>query len=321
MGGLSRSLNNRGGLGRLRLNLGVSVIPVISLAAPVLTRTSSAGAVPVTWDATNAVADLFARLQAATDSGFGTITQDLEVLITADNMGRTDLLFPDFVQPSGTYYLRMRYERDDGVNSDWSNTLTDTIVSATAVLTSGSGSTHQNQFVTVTGTPALSAANSVDVGQHVFGRPTIDAVPSGKYGFSWTIASLGTNFAVGVDSGATAVGAAVYPNLDAISNAGVMIWRSGSGSGCRMNSSDTALAVVPDQVGDEIIVEVDKGTGSNGTVSFYRKRGGTKTLMATKTGLSSTRLARAVIGLQLASGSANFGQSALDLNTGYAIYG
>lgn len=300
-----------------RLTQGVAAI---ALTAPALTRTSSAGAVPVTWDATNAVADYFARLQVDGNSDFSSPEQDYTVLITGANMGDTDLLFPDFVQPSGTYYLRMRYERDDGVVSAWSNTLTDTIIAATTVLTSSDG-VNKNQYATVSGSPALSWANSVDVGQHVFVRATADATVT-QYGFSITLAGLGTNFAVGTDDGTTnAVGAASYPNLSTISNNGVVLWRSGSGSGIRVDGADTALAVAPDTIGDEIIVEVNKGTGSNGTIDFYRLRGGTKTLMGGKTGLSSARLARAVIGSQLASGTVNFGQSALDLNTGYSMYG
>ena len=103
------------------------------ITAPVLTRTSGAGAAPLTWttaiDAT-VYAGYFWRLQVdQTSNAFGALTQDITQMITPSEIAALDGSFPTFsTPPFGLYYMRIRVEREDGQVSAWSNVLTDTIV-------------------------------------------------------------------------------------------------------------------------------------------------------------------------------------------------
>lgn len=123
--------------------------PVIT--APVLTQTSTAGTSPFTWDEAldaTAFAGLRRRLQVASDSGFATLLYDLYKPITESETagndtiwgsGATDSPPRDYTTDAITYlgslggsiYVRERLERDDGVNSAWSNVLHDTINTVT----------------------------------------------------------------------------------------------------------------------------------------------------------------------------------------------
>lgn len=120
----------------------------VDIAAPALAQTSSAGASPFTWDETlgaTVYAGYNRRLQVATDSGFSSVTEDLTKQITESEMAgnpadwslaATNIpppydtathLATQFTSWSGVAYMRERVERDDGLNSPWSNTISDTI--------------------------------------------------------------------------------------------------------------------------------------------------------------------------------------------------
>ena len=113
------------------------LLSIPSLAAPTLTRTSAAGAAPLLMDVTAGstfFAGYLAHFQIATDSGFSTITQNITQIVTADDFARQNLTLKGFVTPSGLYYARVRFERDDGSVSAWSNVITDTILATTMKL-------------------------------------------------------------------------------------------------------------------------------------------------------------------------------------------
>ncbi len=321
--------------------LGITVSAAVGIGAPVLALTSSAGVSPVTWTVdttgTSIYAGYYWHLQVDnTSNAFPSPEQDIYQLITADEFGDLDSLIEDFVQPSGLYYLRLRAVIDDGAsgpgsgtNGAWSNVLTDTIVSATTVLET-TGGANKNNFLIVSGTPALDFHGTDGIGIPQYVRGTSNAIPSGKYGFAVDVAGFASGgvLVVGVDSNATAVGAATFPGVATLSNNGVFLYIN-QGGNCDIYSGGSAVqsgisSNSPNTAGDRVIVEVDKGTGSDGTISFYRERAAVKAQIGTTiTGLSSSVLARACIGAgnTADAGSANFGQSSITLNSGYAIYG
>lgn len=116
-------------------------------SAPVLTQTSTAGSAPFTWDETidaTSFAGIRRRLQVASDAGFTTILYDLYKPLLEKEIAGNDAIWGSvsddpprdyatdvityITNLAGSIYMRERLERDDGLNSAWSNVLHDTIL-------------------------------------------------------------------------------------------------------------------------------------------------------------------------------------------------
>ena len=139
------------GLGIDSARGGGAAIPL--LIAPVLTRTSADGAVPVLIDdyLNPAYDGYWLRRQVAGNSSFTSPTT-YEVQLTASMIAAQQVDFPGWAEPSGLYYLRdlVFYETDDGLGnitetaSPWSNVLTDTASGSTTW-----DAAHKNSAITL----------------------------------------------------------------------------------------------------------------------------------------------------------------------------
>lgn len=192
---------------------------------------------------------------------------------------------------------------------------------ATTVLTSAAG-TSKNSNITVSGTPALSAAIADSTGAPNMVRATQSA--SGKKQFEITMTAINTtnSILIGIDDGTTSLGPTTSTVPGKANNAGIVLeyatygWQIDKGAaGVQSSLSATTFAV-----GSVLTCEFDTVAG---TVSFYHNGVQVGT---TITGLGTISTAAwAVMGDDghNFSFNANFGQSAFThaLGTGYTAYG
>lgn len=285
------------------------------ITAPVLTRTSSAGASPLTWttaiDAT-VYSGYFWRLQVdQTSSAFGTLTQDITQMITPSEIAALDGSFPTFLPPSGLYFMRIRVEREDGTTSAWSNVLTDTITAATTTLNITTGA-NKNQYIAISGTPKLIGTGTNGVGASCGVRAT--AAATGKRQFELTYTTKVQFAQIGVEDGTTVLGPAVFPTPGLSNSLGItsrsdgIIYRGGA-------AVQTGLATWV--AGDVISLEFDT---VGGTASFFRNGAAYGTQL---TGLSFSAWWGFVSVFSNDVVTTNFGQSAFThaLTSGYSMYG
>lgn len=180
-------------------NLDPSAAPP-AITAPTLTLTSATGATPE-WD-TAIGADTFAgyylHIEASAtgtkngDGSYTTPTQNILHQITnpdlVDGISHSELVADGWVDPSGTWFLECRVEREDGTVSPWSNQLTGTVTSSVATLETVTG-TGKIQYIAVTGSPALTGTMNANVGAPCLVR-TETAPLSSKFHFEVTILGL-----------------------------------------------------------------------------------------------------------------------------------
>jgi len=136
------------------------------ISAPVLSQTSTTGANPIAFtiavDDTVAVG-MYWHLQVAADSGFSTSLRDETRIIGSDDFNG-DAAFDSLTNMAdGPTYVRLRVERDDGVMSDWSNVINDTLASIPANVTFDPTTKSQyltlsNGNLTMVGNSSLNAA-------------------------------------------------------------------------------------------------------------------------------------------------------------------
>lgn len=171
---------------------GVAPIPE-TLDAPIITQASVASD-PLMPTFTNIPSTgIYIQMQLAGSadfltalSGEGAIRDEEEYV---DMYARyEDIVFSILAnQPSGATYLRARYKRDDGLVSDWSNTINETVVSEAAstfdsasksiyVALSNSDLTMENTSTNVGATNGVRSDNS-RTGKRYF-NVTIDNFPS-----------------------------------------------------------------------------------------------------------------------------------------------
>lgn len=307
-----------------------------AISAVTLAQTSVAGSSPFNWSISIPDATIYAgqfwRVQVATDSGFTAITQNFtQIIVPGDFVSGPT--FGSFITPSGLFYLRMRVEQDEGVTpatSDWSNTLSDTIVASSATLVTTNG-VNKSSFVTVTGTPALTfTANNGSIGSagNTMVRTLTEAANS-KFHYEVTVNSIASVISCGIVDLATAVGGAgtstIYPGNGALPGCTVR-FGTASATPYRNGGAGSANASAGLQVGDVIVVEGDKATN---TVNFYRRRAGvTSPALFTLTLTSNIpSVWHAFVGVSNAnltdSGTVNFGATAFASTptSGYGIYG
>jgi hypothetical protein len=238
------------------------------ITAPVLARTSSDGASPLTWTTTiddTVYAGYFWRLQVdQTSSAFGAITQDISQMITPSEIAALDGSFPTFIPPSGLYYMRIRVEIDDGAsgpgsgtNSAWSNVLTDTITAASTTLSTS----VKHRSLTLSGTPKLVATGlDWNAPQPVQATSSRTSAGGGFYGFEVTYTtkfSGGKIFAGFADPAMTDYGAVSgFPEPGVAPNAALgMVAETGG----QIKPSNTGIATFAQ--GDIMGVWLRPGTG------------------------------------------------------------
>jgi hypothetical protein len=306
-----------------------AVGPVTAAATtttPVLARTSSAGAAPLTWTTTLNWNDTYEedwlQLQVATDSGFTAIVQDIDYQLQPGDYQNTDIDFSSagFVTPSGTYYLRIRVKRDNGAAwtyFPWSNALTDTISAAATVLSN----TAKSSWATASGTPRLTFVGTTIIGQTWMFDLASNAT-TGKHVFELTLTTpTSYNIMIGITdtSNTNYTGDSGRPGLNA------------PGAGCFLNSGGYGVyggspsgggAYVPAS-GDVLTCKYDTVTTPGSIIiSFFARRGGTEYALGTTTVTGVTN-AVGIIGVEYDDTvTANFGQSAFarPLDTGYTLY-
>lgn len=296
-----------------------------TITAPALTRTSSAGASPLTWDATNCYADLYARLQVDGNSDFSSPEQDYTVLITASNLADTDLLFPSFTTPSGLYYLRMRFEREDGAVSAWSNTLTDTIVASVAVLFPTTG-VHKHTSLAVSGSNLIFTGTDWNAYHGV--ETTTQGVAQGQFEVLLSTFQTGTVVAIGLGDGTTDFngGFNIVPGRSNANGVGFDI-QQGANAFFFKNSAGTYTDMgAALQAGDYAILRYNRsGGGTTGTLELWRDRSGTVTQIGSQiTGLDTTKMLYAYVSPKRNDvGTVNFGATTFRkaLAGGYNFYG
>lgn len=158
---------------------------VTPMTTPVLTKTSAAGAYPITFDVALNFDDTFAGYTLHVESSAGSLTPTKHAVDSSYDSGRytsgtvqsilhtlteSEMLEPSeggsgiditadgFVTWLGAGSLHARVERDDGVVSGWSNDITDTITSGIAALVNTTGAyKHLNVVVSGTGNLVMTA--------------------------------------------------------------------------------------------------------------------------------------------------------------------
>lgn len=319
---------------------------------PTLALTSSAGAVPqlvsVTGDAT-VYAGMWIHFQRASDSGFTTSVVNYYAMMDGASWDAGSETYPsqapfglaDFVQPTGTYFERVRFETSPGDSTTnsvgpWSNSITDTIIASTAVLASTNG-VNKSQYLNISN-GNKSWIHNANVGVICLVRATI-AAQSVKWHAEFKydgIAATGTWSCGVTDSGSvTSFVGFVQPGSSSV-----------PGLTCSMNSAGTQLVVYSNGsssspslpggtipvVGDAVVLEGDK-SANQVKVYYYRQATGISTLMATVT-LTGVYIPAAWFvcgggatgtGTLATSDSGTFNAGAstflMALTSGYSIYG
>ncbi len=304
--------------------------------APTVAQTSDGGDVPFEWGTTvddSVYAGDIWRVETSAssstnvDGSFVTPTQSLTKQISPSEFTPgyvgdfTVTAFPPpsapFETPSGTFYFHIRVERytEEGtIASPWSNTLSETIVSATTIWTSTNG-TSKSQYVAVSGTPGLITTGTD--GLNSFCGIRANTAASGKRQFEITLNTLPSHLFMGIDDGTMAYGPGYLPTIPGNANNSGVTYRT---DGYIYHNSDVP-SVATCIAGDVVTIEFD--TDAN-TLSFYRTRSGTTTQIGTtRTGVNFTTT-YAFVGTNNAEvATANFGQNAFAraLDTGYSMYG
>jgi hypothetical protein len=284
------------------------------LTAPVLSRSSSAGAAPLTLDAaldSTIYAGFILRLQIDNNSDFSSPEQDITQIIDAASWAAGDMTLAGFTTPSGLYYARCRVETAPGdpahnTVSGWSNTITDTIVSASTVLNSVTG-TNKSSFVTVSGSPALAAIGTNGVGAACMVRANQTCTHKGQWEVTLTSAVSATIYIV-VDDGSTNYnGGFVAPGQS--NSLGVCLGISSS-TVWSINRASTQLQSGSNTFASGTIISIVQDP-TNGTLSFYVTNSGVTTQLGTTVSGNSSTFNTASIGFNTNnSASCNFGQSA-----------
>lgn len=321
---------------------------------PTLALTSTAGASPqlvsVAGDAT-VYAGMWIHFQRASDSGFTTGLVNYYAMMDGASWDAGSETYPsqapfglaDFVQPTGTYFERVRFETSPGDSTTnnvgpWSNTITDTIVASTATLSPTTG-VNKSQYLNI------SNGNKSWIHNAAVSAPCLDRATIAAQSTKWHAefkydgsGASGTWYCGVTDSGSvtdfstfnsTRPGQTSVPGLT-----------------CGFASAATALTIffnntssspalpggtVP-VVGDAVVLEGDKSINQV-KVYYYRQATGISTLMATVT-LTGVYIPVAWFvfgggavgtGTQATSDSGTFNAGAstflMALTSGYSIYG
>lgn len=300
---------------------GPFVTPLIT--APIIARTSTAGASPFTWsvaiDAT-VYAGYTWRLQTATDSAFTGIIQDLYKQVSQADLTAVDTawlassvppsvnsvgVLTSFATPVGLFYMRMRVERSDGTVSAWSNAINDTITATGLAATAGQ---DRNANVTVSGgPPALTYVTNGGTGSIQLVRMTRAALGA-KTHVEITLTNWASfNHVIGVDNRTVNFNAST--NVPGKNDAtGVSL---NGFNGINKNSAGTVITVTQPVNGDIMAIEWDATN-----ISFYNVHLGVTTQLGTTTAHGLGTAALSLFAGQAGSGANEAGT----INVGGTAY-
>lgn len=280
-----------GSIGRIGHRI-IGAIVAAAISAPVLSRTSAAGAAPLVlgadFDAT-VVEGMWGRLNVWSDAGKTTHTTGSPYLflmtgdpweLALENIG--------LVTPAGAYWAELRietnpYDAPNNVTSAYSNTVTDNIGGSVAAWFPSTG-VNKHSGVTVSGTPALTAtATNINSSQAV--RMTVEA--NGDYTqFEVTVNSLtgtaNSSIYIGWEDGTDNLnpgGGSPRPGVSdskgvlfSFNNAfGLGLWAT---TGVLIHNISGAAGEIV--AGDIFTFRVKKSTNK---VELWRTRGGTTTVI------------------------------------------
>jgi hypothetical protein len=290
-----------------------------TITTPVLTQTSTAGTAPFLFDATFDLANTFAgytlRVQTAAGTGgdFTSPTQDILHTLTESEItsGSVDISSDGFENPSGGFSLRARIERDDGVSSAWSNTLTDTIVSATTIWAHSTGTDFPGTIKFTVNSPYLTATGVNGRGAYAYLRVN-QAATVNLWQAELTINKIGGNIRIGADNGALDFSTLPGFPAGATNNNGWYITGGTAGTDFLTNSvgagTETAVTNGVLATGDILTIVGNKSTGQ---VRIWRTRSGTTVQLGGSGHVFAGRV------------TANYGGStfAHTLNSGFSMYG
>lgn len=268
------------------------------ISAPTYAIHTALGTTPASWDVTGDSTfqtGMWVHQQFAADAAFTTSLVDYYTEVqgqfweaTSENIGGPESAgisgaAQTFVQPSGTYYSRCRFETLPGdptnnVVSGWSNTVTDTITAAVTVWPSSSG-TDESQYLTPSGSPVLTLTGNSNTNAPNGARGSHTPPASSKR--YWEAQFLGAgnqsggNVLIGITDSTTALGPAVFPTPGGSGGGGGACFRLknattgnnvyGNGTFAAGTALSTALAI-NDYLG---ILSDDVAN----TVSLYHKPG------------------------------------------------
>lgn len=316
-----------------------SVIVISGITAPTLALHTAAGATPASWDASvdsTVSPGMYLHQQIAADSGFTTSLADYYTQIQGSDWEAGSATIGNalnpVVQPTGTYYTRVRIETTPGdstnnTTSPWSNVVTDTITVATT--TWSTTSTDKSQYLTLSNGNLTEAMNNA-VGAPCGVRGTATPPSSSKRYFEVTSNGHGTGsntIGLGITDSATALGPSTFPTPGngspgvswQIKAGGVATNLYANGAHVTGSSLTTALAD-----GDLLGILSDD---SANTVTLYHKPGaGAWYTVQTVTMTSQIPASRRPYICGFSTGdqnTTNFGQSAFSrtLGTGELMWG
>lgn len=219
-----------------------------SINAPTLALHTASGASPATWDIggdSTFQPGMFVHQQFATNSGFTTGVVDYFTQVEgSDWEAGSDTIgngLVSFVQPTGTYYQRVRFETAPGdstnnVVSPWSNTQTDTITTSSAQLSA----TDKSPYVAVdTSYKAHISASGLNAWGDI--RATI-AQANQKGHFELTINHIFANIMLGITDAALNI-ASAFPAPGDSGNTGASLQVSLGSTAANISYNNASHAV------------------------------------------------------------------------------
>lgn len=306
-------------------NATATVVAASGLTAPDVTVTSAAGAVPEVDIGLKSdhAAGFYLDIQRANNSSsdFSSIAMSIFYQLQPANfppssqpITAANLTSEGYTNPTGAYSQRYRIRREDGVVSAWV-VITGTVTASTGVLSTTDGTAKAASFDTATYS-GLGGAKTVSDAAGRGARTEVEV--TGKRHFEVTVDSVsavaGNDLLMGVVELTADVSGAAFPGAGSTNPNGASI-RVGNNTNNitqgRNNSSATTTnmgSVIA--VGDVYICEFDTAAD---TVTFWRHRSGTDTLIytATLTSKVPTQYAAYLAGYNIGDQfTINFGGSA-----------
>lgn len=265
-----------------------------TLDAPVVTVTSAAGVAPEFEVETLAeYMGLWLDVQVADNNteDFSVLSQDISYQIQMSDLPpgsitHEELALEGYTSPTGPWSIRFRIRRDDGLTSSF-DVVSGEVTGSTAVLATVTGTAKHTSYDTATYS-GLGGRMTANVGGNRGARATVAV--TGKRHWEVTIEQIsavaGNKFVMGMCDLAADMSASVLPGSSGALGAGIRVADNSNNITQLRNGSvaSTTNMGSPIAVGDVYVMEFD--TVAN-TVSFWRHRGGTDTLIYGPTTLTS----------------------------------
>lgn len=262
------------------------------LTAPTLTLTTAAGAAPGFNIANGLIAGNYLRVQRTTvgAGGAGDYTApalNFAMMIDADDVARGVLTDADlsgfgYTDPTGEYWMRVRWESDSGAVSAWSNEIHDTVVSSVGAFSSASA--DKNNWITLSN-GNLTGTNAGNEGAPCGVRVNPAAKPKSHSELAVTFSGGASgNIGFGITNGASAIGPLNFdrPGLG-INGTSIYVGKGGASATIYALVDGNGYAIPGGALanGDRIVMEVDTTLTPGGTattqVIYYVCRSGSGT--------------------------------------------